>query len=223
MALTDVQNKTPVTKAIIRPHYWFLPGVKKMVVMKVSRAVHAYLSAFAFLALMFFALTGFLLNHPEIIKSTQNEARILEAVMPVGELKVLLAEEAPDQKIAMYVSNHFKVIGAYKSAEIFDEEVMLRFASAKGATTVFIDTASGAVELTVKKANGADLIRELHRGKDTSSAWRLLIDVIAIITLILSLIGFFLFFTIRYRLATSLKLCGASLVVFITLYLFTIP
>ena len=207
----------------VKPNYWFLPGVKKAVVMKMSRAIHAYLSAFAFLALMFFALTGFLLNHPKLVKSKHSKMQAVEEIIPVEKLEDFLSMKMPNQAVAAYVSKNFKVVGEYKSGEIVDDEVMLRFASVKGATTVFIDVTSGNVSLELKKSNTSGLIRELHRGKDASGAWRLMIDIVACITLLLSLVGFFLFFTIRYRLATSLKLCGVSLAIFTALFIFTIP
>ena len=191
--------------------------------MKASRAIHAYLSAFAFIALMFFAVTGFLLNHPNWLKSKQSDAHTTEMSLPQDQIREILDGPTPDKNMGKLLSSTFNTVGDFKSGEIFDDEIMLRFASVKGTTTAFIDIQNGDVSLDIKKSNVPSIIRELHRGKDASGSWRFLIDIIAIITLLLSSIGFFLFFTIRYRLATSLKLCGASLAIFISVFIFTIP
>ena len=100
---------------------------------------------------------------------------------------------------------------------------MLRYGSAKGSTTVFADLILHEVSVETKRANMSSVIRELHRGKDTVQSWRFMIDIVAVLTLLLSLIGFFLFFTIKFRLKKSLLLCGGSLALFLALYIWAIP
>ncbi|MEL6686300.1 MAG: PepSY-associated TM helix domain-containing protein [Pseudomonadota bacterium] len=218
-------KKTPAIKSrkVPKQSYWFAPGVKKPAVMKAARMLHGYLSAFAFLALMFFALTGLLLNHPEWLESANGEPTEVILLLSDEQRALILDSEDPIQALDQFVSGSAKFIGAFKSGEDLGEEIMLRYSSAKGATTVFADLVAQEVSIETTRANMSSVIRELHRGKDTANSWKFMIDFIAVLTLALSLIGFFLFFTIKFRLKKSLLLCGSSLAIFLALYVWAIP
>lgn len=206
-----------------RAHYWFLPGVKKATAMKTSRMLHGYLSAFAFIALMFFSLTGLLLNHPQWLASKDSAPSENIVSLSNTEIQTIQLAESPERQLDQLLSSKIKIVGAYKSGEVLDDEIMLRYSSAKGSSTVFADLLTGQINIETKKPNVTSIIRELHRGKDTAQTWRLMIDGVAIITLLLSSIGFFLFFTIRFRLRKSMALCGSSFAIFILIYIWAIP
>ena len=177
-----------------------------------SRAWHGYLSALAFLALIFFAITGLLLNHPEwtASKSEQSERETKVRLAPEDLRK---AEAAPDptRALAQAVARRTPVLGRFQSGEVVDGQAMLRLEGVKGATDVMVDMASGEVEVSVKRARLIDTLNELHRGKNAGAAWKAIIDISAIVILALSVIGYVLFFSLRFRLRTSLILTGASL------------
>jgi hypothetical protein len=67
------------------------------------------------------------------------------------------------------------------------------------------------------------LIQDLHRGKNSGTAWRWVIDLSAWIVIALSLIGYVLFFSLRFRLKTSLILTAASLAVLIGIAWMFVP
>jgi hypothetical protein len=54
-------------------------------------------------------------------------------------------------------------------------------------------------------------------------AWKLVIDAVAIIVLALSVLGYILFFSLRFRLRTSLILTGISIVALAGVFLFLAP
>lgn len=181
-----------------------------------SRTLHAWLSAFAFLILMFFSVTGLLLNHPEWFdaqKSTQEASLTLSAT----QLAELQALENPTDRLLQTVRAETAVIGRLKSSEVLADEVMIRLASPTGTTDISLLLDSGEVLVNTEKATTVSLLNDLHRGKDVGGLWRWLIDLSAIIILLLSVAGYVLFFSLKSRKATSLWLTAGSLLLIIAL------
>lgn len=197
-----------------RPKWW-----RKPVIYRFARAAHSYLSAFAFIGLMFFAATGFLLNHPEWLKGSEPTETVTDVQLSLENVSAQVEAADPGLAFAHLLTSEAKVQGYYTSAEVFEEEAFLRFSGVKGDSTVFIDLTTGEAVIETSAAPAMSVIRELHRGKDAGAVWRLLIDALAIFTLLLSSIGFFLFFTMKFRLQTSLRLTGASLFLFVGVFI----
>ncbi|MDE0770080.1 MAG: PepSY-associated TM helix domain-containing protein [Opitutaceae bacterium] len=192
---------------------------------KYSRLLHAYLSAFAFLILMFFAASGLLLNHPEWLAGSDVDDDQTKEIFLTGE-GLVAAAEANDEgaNLARFVQDRLELVGAFQSAEVFPgEEAFLRFSGVKGRSDVTIDLVTGAVEYEVVKAGLVQIIHGLHRGKDSGAAWKSLIDVSAVLILFLSLFGFLLMFFIKFRLANSVLLLGGSSLAIGVIYVIFVP
>jgi hypothetical protein len=175
--------------------------------------LHAYLSAFAFLALIFFSLTGVLLNHPEWFERYQPaESQVAFALSP-EELAAAKAAKDPGPALARAAATHARLAGAYASADLQDREALVRLEGPKGSSDLTIDLQTGKAEGRVTRANLAAIIQDLHRGKNSGLAWRWVIDLSAWLVLALSLIGYVLFFSLRFRLKTSLILTASSLLI----------
>lgn len=189
-----------------------------------SRAWHGYLSAFAFLALIFFALTGLLLNHPEWIGSSgERPSKDFTVQLAAPEIATAQKAKDPARALGEAVSRKARLVGAFQSGELIDDQAMLRFEGPKGSSDVSVDLASGETEVTVTKARLIDTINELHRGKNAGQTWKTVIDASAILVLALSVIGYVLFFSLRFRLRTSLVLTGASLAVMLAIIVWLVP
>ncbi len=68
-----------------------------------SRYVHGWLSAFAFLTLLFFSVTGLLLNHPEWFEPAKTE-QTTQLILPESILKSIKQQENPSDTILGGVS-----------------------------------------------------------------------------------------------------------------------
>ncbi len=198
-------------------------GFDRGALFRLSRMLHAYLSAFAFLALMFFAATGLLLNHPNWVDLTKMRETASTVTLTQDELAKAASASDPNAALGGLVASKTKLLGGYKSGETLDGETSLRFEGARGYTDAYVDLASGSAEVTVKHANPVATINELHRGKNTGKAWAAVIDVSAIIVLALSLIGYILFFSLRFRLVPSLILTGVSLLILGGVFVLFVP
>jgi len=181
-----------------------------------SRYVHGWLSAFAFLTLLFFSVTGLLLNHPEWFEPAKTE-ETTQLILPESVLKSIKQQENPSDTILNYVRQQQNVVGRYQSSEVMDNEVMIRLESPAGATDIWVMADTGETEITQKPASTVSMLNDLHRGKNSGLAWSWLIDISAIIVIALSLAGYILFLSIKTRLVTHLVLTAASLALIILL------
>ena len=179
-----------------------------------ARYVHGWLSAFAFLILMFFALTGLFLNNPDWFEPAKDENTVTVNMTPELIAKVK-GQENPSTDILDFVRAEHELVGRFQSSEVLDGEVMIRLESPAGSTDVWAMLDTGEIEVSSKPASTVSLINDLHRGKNSGIAWSWLIDISAITILILSIAGFILFLSIKSRLLTHLLLTAASLAVLI--------
>ncbi|WP_084396630.1 PepSY-associated TM helix domain-containing protein [Henriciella aquimarina] len=187
---------------------------------RTCRMLHAYLSAGAFIALMFFALSGLLLNHPGWFGADRKDAAPVEIQLAQGEVAEAAQADDPAEALAGLVKANASVKGAYRDGDFMDEEAFLRFTGVKGTTDVIVNTETGLAEIEVSRANLTSIIHDLHRGKDAGAVWKAFIDVTALLIMAMSLVGLILFFSLRFRLATSMKIIGGTVVAFTVLYLF---
>lgn len=215
--------KDDVAKAPQKPKKAARKGFDKGAFYRTSRMLHAYISAFAFLALMFFSVTGILLNHPDWLQGKPPAEQNLIGQIPSADIAAALKTPEPPRALGAAIEQRMKVRGAFHSGEMLDGEAMLRFEGATGSTDVILDLETGKAEATVQRATATSIVNDLHKGKNTGAVWKLLIDATAILVLALSVIGYVLFFSLRFRLRTSLILTAVSLAVFLGLYLAFVP
>lgn len=189
-----------------------------------SRAWHGYLSAFAFLALIFFSVTGLVLNHPEWTERLKEQPeREAKLQLTPAEVAAVNAAKEPPRALAAAVARKAAVLGEFQSGEIIDGEAQLRLEGVKGATDILGDLATGQVEVTTKGSNLLTTLNDLHRGKNAGAAWKAVIDISAIVVIALSVIGYVLFFSLRFRLRTSLVLTAVSLLVLVAVVVLFAP
>ena len=181
-----------------------------------ARYVHGWLSAFAFLALVFFSATGLLLNHPDWFEPAKDETSYV-ITLPEDLLKSISDKENPSDDILQYVRSKQDLVGRYKSSEVMDGEVMIHLESPAGSSDVWVTLDTGEAEITTKPASTVSLLNELHRGKNASTAWSWMIDISAVLILLLSIAGYILFLSIKTRLVTHLTLTAVSIALLIVL------
>lgn len=185
--------------------------------------LHAYLSAFAFLALMFFAVTGLLLNHPDWFGSGRDEPRDSIIHLPLAAIQQAQQQPQPEQALAALVAKKISLHGQLKQTDLIESDMLLHFEGVGGSSDVSIDLSSGRTEVSNSDAQFSRIIQDLHRGKNSGAAWKWLIDISAIVILALSMFGFILFFSVRFRVVVNIRLVVLSLALMIGLFLFFVP
>ncbi|MEL6758731.1 MAG: PepSY-associated TM helix domain-containing protein [Pseudomonadota bacterium] len=172
---------------------------------------------------LFFAGSGLLLNHPSWFGADRQQAEPIILTLDLERLESAQVSETPEQAFEDLIRDATQIRGQFKDASISDSDAMLRFAGVKGSTDVFIDFELAEAEVEVSKANLTSIIHDLHRGKDAGQVWKLMIDITAILILAMSVIGLILFFSLRFRLGNAMRIIGATLIVFVGLFMFFVP
>ncbi len=159
----------------------------------VVRTIHIYLTMFAFLLMMFFAITGVILNHEDWI-SGQTVTHDTTGVMPLAIM------QGPDKLMVVeHLRSDFGAIGAVST---FDADPTSLHVELKGPgrhTDADIDRATGKVKVTVERHGVLMRLDDLHRGKDSGHAWRWVIDLSAALLFLGSLTGILMWIALPRR------------------------
>jgi hypothetical protein len=190
---------------------------------RLAREWHGYLSALAFAALIFFAGTGITLNHPEWFAHARSAHETAIFQLSPDALHRASASRDEAKTLAQMVAASTSVRGAFSSSDIEGGQALLRFEGVSGSSDVSIDLNTGAGEVDTTRSDFVSMLNDLHRGKNAGAAWKTTIDVVAVIVLALSLIGFVLFLSLRLRLVTSLTLVGLGAITLAVLALLCAP
>jgi hypothetical protein len=190
---------------------------------KLCREWHGYLSALAFIALIFFAATGILLNHPGLLGDGAPEPVEQTFKLDAAQIAAVRTAPVPGEALAKIAGGKAKLAGAYSNGEVSGDDVFVRLQGVRGTSDVRGNLATGDVSIYVERAPTVDMLNELHRGERAGAAWRFAIDVIAALLIVTSLIGFILFLSLRFRLRTSLVLTGLGAVALVGLFMIAVP
>ena len=151
---------------------------------KWSRLIHIYLSMLGLLVILFFSITGIMLNHEEWFGFAEPRIRKTEGTLPAALLL------APDKLgIVEKLRKDFGATGALDSFDVRDDELALVFKSPGRRTEATITRADGHAEVSNETHGFAGRFVELHRGTEAGPAWRLVIDATAILLLLSSFTG----------------------------------
>jgi uncharacterized protein len=215
------QPVSPMTPPVSKPaQRQATRGYRKTDFYRHARHVHSWLSAFAFLVLMFFSLTGLLLNHPEWFESDTGPEQLQQLRLSPAVLQRIAPLENPTDQVLAEVRGQSPLLGRLKSSERIDDEWMVRLEGPMGQTDLTLDIQTGQIDVVTSAATVVSTLNDLHRGKNVGSTWRWLIDISAVLILLLSLAGYILFFSLKKRLSTSLWLTGTSVFFILILFYF---
>jgi hypothetical protein len=188
--------------------------------LKCARLVHVYLTMFGFLLVLFFALTGFMLNHDEWFGSDEPYKRTTTGSVPTRLLK-------PPDKLAIVelLRKDFGVRGALDDFDDKDEGAPVRvvFKAPGRQDEATIQRSDGQTTVVHESRGLIALMTDLHRGKSTGLAWGLVIDGVCVLLLIISSTGLILWSSLRGRAHYGLVVMGLGLVVGVGVYYLFVP
>jgi hypothetical protein len=133
-----------------------------------ARNIHIYISMLGLLAVMFFSVTGIMLNHSDWFDLNDPRVTKMEGTLPAAMLK------GPDKlAVVEKLRKDFGATGALDSFDVDDSSLEVVFKSPGRRTEANIDRQSGHADVTVESHGFGGRIAELHRGTDAGPAWRL--------------------------------------------------
>ena len=162
-----------------RTHHW-------------SRLIHVYTSMIALLVVLFFAITGLTLNHPDW---TFGDATDTETVTGTFPFDAQLAAADGTQgsvdflSISEYVRINYDVRGDVDSFGATTTEGSIAFKNPGYSAELFFDVDTGEFELTIEQQGWVAVMNDLHKGRDTGNAWKWVIDGAAGFLVVISLTG----------------------------------
>ncbi len=201
-----------------RIHRWLL---------KTARTIHVYLTLFGLTLILFFAVTGFMLNHTEwfLPDDAQLEAMTRKQSgtlprdrFPGGKLPVppeATGEATGEEKLAVVeaLRKEFDIRGEMSSFGFAKDDndkqqIKVEFKRAGGETVATIDVESAKTEVASTYQGWAMLATDLHRGnrgnltnevKRTGRVWSFVIDATCFLLLIIAATGLFLWWSLKTR------------------------
>ncbi len=202
-----------MTTTSSKPHTHSLSAHLRRQTAVVARWLHLYLSMFSFAVVLFFAATGFTLNHADWF-STQVQTARHTGTVPASLLKPEGSSASPDKLgIAEYLRATDKVHGAVAEFRNEDTQLSVSFRGPGYAADATIQMPGGQYELIETRSGFVAVINDLHKGRDTGGIWSVVIDISAILLVLVSLTGLalILFLYKRRTAGFILILVGAAL------------
>ena len=157
---------------------------------------HWISSAVCLIGILMFSITGITLNHASQIES-RPEVTTIKARLP-AELLAVLATEVNDAKAPLplavrdWIEREADVRVGGRRGEWSDSEVYVSMPRAGGDAWLSIDRASGDIEYERTDRGWISYLNDLHKGRNTGTAWSWFIDVFAVACVVFSVTGFFL-------------------------------
>ena len=179
---------------------------RRLLFKKWSRAIHIYISMLGLLSVIFFSVTGIMLNHEEWFGFAEPHIVKKEGVVPEAMAK------APDKLVIVEkLRKDFGATGALDSFETEDDHLTLSFKSPGRHTDATIQRADGHAEVALESHGFSGRFVDLHRGTDAGPAWRFFIDATAVVLLITCGTGLLLWCLVpKWRPIgiTAMAVCG---------------
>lgn len=187
----------------------------------VSRWLHIYLSMVSFAILLFFAVTGITLNHQDWFSNT----RTIQAKGQVQEkwVKVADAKDVAKLEIVEYLRKTNGVKAALADFRIEDAQCQASFKGPGYSADAFIDRTNGSYELTETRQGLVAVLNDLHKGRDSGTAWAWIIDASAGLMTLVSLTGLVLIFFLQKRRASGLLAVAIGGILCWVVYVIWVP
>jgi hypothetical protein len=187
-------------------------------VARVARSLHIYLTMFAFLMMLFFAVTGFALNHEEWFAQWGASRREVHGAIAPAALV------GPDRlRVVEALRSSFGAVGAVSTFDVDTNTVHVEMKGPGREVDAEINRHTGETNMTIELKGIAVRLDDLHRGKDAGRAWSLIIDTSAVLLLLGSLTGIVMWFTLPRRRRLGVISLAAGIAICIAIYIVWVP
>jgi len=191
---------------------------RKLFVRKWARTLHIYISMLGLVLIVFFAATGFMLNHEEWFGYAEPHVTTIELDVPADLMT------GPDKlAIVELLRKNGAATGAMDSFEVEDDQLRVVFKSPGRRTEATITRPDGHASVALESHGFAGRMVELHRGVEAGKAWRLVIDACAILLLIIGGTGLLLWIFVPKWRPLGLTAAAACVVICTAVYFFCVP
>lgn len=172
------------------------------------RWLHLYTSMVSLLLVLFFALTGITLNHPEWTFGLRESTQRVQ-----GQLPSSLQNANPNfAQLEAFFRNLHGIKGQLADSYRGSGETQLSFRSPGYSADILVNS-TGQYTLTEVSQGVVAMLNDLHRGRDAGNGWRFAIDLISLFLALVALTGLALgLFLRQVRSLTVWLALGGSVV-----------
>jgi hypothetical protein len=184
-----------------------------------TRWLHIYLSMFSFAALLFFAITGITLNHTGWIEGKEKVEQVEGDVNPAWVNTD--SSKVNELKVVEFLRNKYAIRSPLSDFVTDETECSVSFKGPGFNADGYIDRSNGHYQLTITRYGLIAIMNDLHKGRDSGTAWSWLIDISAVLMILVSLSGFLMIFFLQKRRFSGLLWTAiGTIVLFLVYYLF---
>ena len=188
------------------------------------RWLHIYLSMIGFSILLFFSVTGITLNHPHWFSSGQERQTSASGTLNVAWIEPRSDGRDLDRlEIVEFLRATHHLGGAVSAFTVDEQQCVIAFKGPGYMADIFIDRQSGEYEATQTFLGAVAIINDLHKGRDSGTAWSWLIDISAILMTLISVTGLVLLFYIKRRRNSGLVVAFVGTVLAFAVFLWGVP
>jgi uncharacterized protein len=218
--------------------------------LKTSRLIHLIVSMFGMVALLFFAVTGLLLNHEadwfdlddQVTETTHYlPSDLVHEIQTAAKKKVAevrrSAEMSTDQPMPTDLSikiAEFKVVEFFRTAydtrgearcDLNEDVIGVDFKSPGRNVVAEIQCQEGTFKLISRSKGLLGKFLDLHRGKNKGSGliWSLLLDASCVIMVFLSMTGLVIWSSLKTRRVAGLLALMSGITATVGIYLLWVP
>lgn len=132
---------------------------------RLCRVWHGYLSAAAFVWLLFFSITGILLNHPSWLRHDKPVIVSTQFRLQTDELASVTAKTEPGPALVQVLRGKLDLKGRIDSSGVAGQLLVVRMRGASGSTELQLDLHTGQGSAAIESFPILTLFKELHRGR----------------------------------------------------------
>ena len=193
-------------------------SIRLIRIARVARTLHIYLTMLAFLMMLFFAITGFVLNHEDWFTQGAGSHRDVHGTIAAASLA------GPDRlAVVEALRSSFGAVGAVSTFDVDTNSIHVEMKGPGRQVDAEINRKTGATDVTIELKGIAVRLDDLHRGKDSGKVWSLIIDASALLLLIGSLTGIIMWFTLPRRRKLGLISLTAGIAICAVIYFVWVP
>lgn len=167
-----------------------------------ARIIHVYVSMALLLLMLFFAVTGITLNHPNWFSGADQEPLREQVAIP----SYLLPVDAQDPQWRLAAGHWLKSEWAMDiaSADISEDEISLVNKGPGTYRSVTLDLLDAKAYVESIDYGVVAVLNDLHKGRNTGTVWAWILDLSAVLIILFSLTGAYLLLPQTKRLKKSL-------------------
>ncbi|WP_084474819.1 PepSY-associated TM helix domain-containing protein [Deinococcus pimensis] len=171
------------------------------------RVTHVYTSMISLMVVLFFALTGITLNHPDLTFGDDGKRTQVEGALPASWRD---GDKVNWLVVVEELRARYDLRGRASDERVDGDEASVSFHAPGYGADAFIDVKTGKYQLSVDAQGLVGVLNDFHRGRDAGAAWSWVIDLSGAFLTLVSLTGLALLVYLRKVRVKALAVMAAG-------------